>query len=138
MIKDNNKYKLQNDFCRMALEENMPESLVGIFYNLRNKHFEDADYENLGEMAVNIQDSQGGEDSIRSLYVIDWGNKIKISGKSSLTPEELRKELKAESRRIIKYVPVLFEEDIIRRAKENRTSDEFWQEYFTEDGAFMI
>ncbi len=106
------------------------DNIIGIFSSLKAK------YENNDKLIrykpILVEVSQKGW---MSTYMISWGE-ISISGRSSLKAEELRTELKKESRRV-KDISVLFEEDVSKLEKENRDSDEFWKEHFMEDGAFM-
>ena len=117
----------------MVKEYNPEESVVGIFSNLRAKYGGD---ESLKGKPILVDTNQKGW---MSTYEISWGE-IKIGGRSSLTQDELRVELKKEFRRV-KDISILFRKDYVemerRSAEEKRINREFWEEHFTEDGAYM-
>ena len=64
-------------------------------------------------------------------YFVDWGKDVKMSIKSRLSLPEFYKRVSGDLEDI---------KEIKLVAQRNKTSDEideeFWEEYFTEDGAF--
>ena len=64
-------------------------------------------------------------------YFVDWGKDVKTSFRSRLSLPEFYKNVKEDLKNIegIKLVPQ-------RNKTSNEIDEEFWEEYFTEDGAF--
>jgi len=114
-------------------------SVVGIFHRLREKVAKDIEYYDLLSkipIKVSVKELENQHSEVQSSYVIIWGEKIKIMGKSELSQEDLTVELRKESRRLTRDISVFFDEDIERMDREKRINQEFWREYFTEDGVF--
>lgn len=108
------------------------ESVVGIFSNLKLK-YGNSDLVKHEPILVEV-----GQKGWMSTYKISWGE-IKVNGRSSLSQNELKDELRKEFRRV-KDISILFREEFDerekRRIEEEKRDKEFWEEFFTEDGAF--
>ena len=84
-------------------------SVVGIFHRLREKVAKDIEYYDLLSkipIKVSVKELENQHSEVQSSYVIIWGEKIKIMGKSELSQEDLTVELRKESRRLTRDISV--------------------------------